>query len=251
MGRESGKTGQIVLQTTLPDDMRAAAAAPLPRMRPLEGSWLRVDEAYAGQMALRRDLIRDRPGDVQGQMPGSEAACGEVLGQVLADLPAGFRLYGPSVICPDGVEISVDRNDPLRSIGRLIQQDICVLIKDGPEHVLSAAVLCFPASWTLAEKLGRPLMGVHDPVADYDAGIGRRVQRLFDGLRPGRPLWRANLLRYEEPDLFQPRAESDPRSTGGAGARYMRSEHQTLMKLPRTGAVVFAIHTVLVESEFG
>ena len=31
------------------------------------------------------------------------------------------------------------------------------------------------------------LAGVHEPVPGYAEGLGPRVQRLFDGLRPGRP----------------------------------------------------------------
>jgi len=72
------------------------------------------------------------------------------------------------------------------------------------------------------------------------------VQRLFDGVRAGRPMWRANLLRYDAPDLHQPRTEDDPRPAGGPDAKYARSERQSVLRLPETGAVVFAIHTSVV-----
>jgi hypothetical protein len=52
----------------------------------------------------------------------------------------------------------------------------------GDEHVLTAAVLCFPASWHLADKIGRPLTTIHVPVKVYDETLARRVQRLFDGV---------------------------------------------------------------------
>jgi hypothetical protein len=51
------------------------------------------------------------------------------------------------------------------------------------------------------------------------------------------------------PDLFQPRSETDPRSGDedyGHGG-YIRSEHQALVRLPRSGAVLFAIHTYLIK----
>jgi hypothetical protein len=172
----------------------------------------------------------------------------ECLDMVLTDLPDRFRRVEDRVICPDGVAIEIDRDDPLATMGRMLQQDICILLPGQGEHMLAAAVLCFPASWTLSEKLGRPLGRIHDPVAEYDAEVGARVQRFFDAIGPGRPLWRANHLRYDDPALFQPRSEADPRPVGGAGAAYERAEHQTLLRLPETGAVVFAIHTVVVRA---
>jgi len=48
-------------------------------------------------------------------------------------------------------------------------------------------------------------------VAEYDVDVAKRVQRLFDGIKPGRPMWRFNVLEYVRPDLFQPRSETDPR----------------------------------------
>ncbi len=127
-----------------------------------------------------------------------------------------------------------------------MQEDFCVLQPRDGEQVLTAALLCFPAAWTLPEKLGRPLSGIHAPVAPYDAGIAVRVQRMFDGVQPERGLRRANLLRYDLPDLFQPHTEGAPRPVGIANSPYERSERQSVIRLPETGAVVFSIHTTVV-----
>ena len=110
-------------------------------------------------------------------------------------------------------------------------------------HVLTAAILCFPASWTLAEKIGKPLAAIHSPVHAYDKKIARRTQRLFDGVRAGRPIWRANLLRYGDPALFQPRSEADPRDQDSDDATFERSEKQVIWRLARADTVVFTIHT--------
>ena len=79
--------------------------------------------------------------------------------------------------------MTIDWRAPLRSIGAVVQQDVCILERRGDEHVLSGDVLCFPASWTLAQKIGKPLIAIHDPVVDYDSAIATRVQRLFDGVQ--------------------------------------------------------------------
>ena len=76
--------------------------------------------------------------------------------------------------------------------------------------------------------------------------MARRVQRLFDAIRPGRPLWRANAHFYDDPALFSPRSERDPRTPVRHPAPYVRSERQCLLRLPDSGAVLFSIHTYLV-----
>jgi hypothetical protein len=117
---------------------------------------------------------------------------------------------------------------------------------DGGEHLLTAAILCFPAGWTLAEKLGRPMMRIHQPVAKYTEDVGRRVQRLLDAVRPEMPLWRANAHLSRAP-LFNPLPEDAPKDTTNQGEMpFVRSERQCLLRLPKTGAVLFSIHTYLV-----
>lgn len=116
------------------------------------------------------------------------------------------------------VDLSDDAN-PMHLLGRLLQNDFVLMEKRGAEHVLSAAVLCFPASWRLREKAGQPLTNIHVPVAEYDNDLARRVQRLFDGIQVGRPLWRFNQLWYDDPELFQPRSALEPRRVTGGSAR--------------------------------
>jgi hypothetical protein len=94
----------------------------------------------------------------------------------------------------------------------------------------------------------RPLSIIHEPVEEYDDNITRRVQRLFDGLQVGRPLWRFNALVYADAELFQPRKMLERREKPTQNkAKYMRSERQTLMRLPRTKAVVFGIHSFVTK----
>ncbi|MGV6812432.1 MAG: heme-dependent oxidative N-demethylase family protein [Brevirhabdus sp.] len=221
----------------------------LPGIQPAApGDWLRVDDAYGAQMALREELLTTRSGDVLATCEGSETAQEELLELVLDELAAlGFCRNGDVITCPDGREVRLEA--PLPTLGRLVQEDFCILQKRGAEHVLTAAVLCFPASWSLAEKIGRPLVAIHDPVAPYDEAIAARVQRLFDAIRPGQVLWRANALFYHDAALHQPRRAAAPDRERAPFAPYIRSERQCLRRLPKTGAVVFSIHTVVVRRE--
>lgn len=239
---------EIVLQPEIPPTQRAAAAARLPAMRPVaQGEWLRADAAYSGQLAEKARLIRADRDAVIAVLPGAEDASAELLTTVLAELAVapGYAFVGEGILRPDGAVVEVDARDPMLTLSRLVQEDFCVLQKQGDEHVLTAALLCFPASWTLREKIGRPLMRIHKTVDSYDIGIGQRVQRLFDGVQPGRPVWRANLLRYADPSLYHPRTEGQPPDPARKAGQYERSERQTVLRLPGTGAVVFSIHTTL------
>jgi hypothetical protein len=234
-----------VLQAALPVAPWAdPALARMPGMRPVDGSWVVVDDAYAGQMAERARLLREARAEVLAARPGSEAAQAEALEAVLDGLPAGFGRAGGTMRRPDGAAVALD-GPPLEVAARLIQEDLLILARGAAEHVLVAGLLCFQASWRLSEKLGRPLSAIHAPVAAYDAGLAARVQRMFDRLPPGRALWRANALGYADPALHQPRGEAAPRQAPGAPG-YLRSERQTVLKLPRTGAVLFAVHTTVV-----
>lgn len=231
----------FILQDALPAAQQGESA--LPGVSPCApDDWLRVDEAYGAQMAYRSELLAGRREAVLYQSDAARDAAAEVLEQALAVLPKlGFSVASDVVSCPDGRKVALDLESPLLTMGHLVQEDICILQKRGDEHVLTAAVLCFPANWRLADKVERPLIGIHEPVEEYDKNIARRVQRLFDGVRVGRPLWRFNKLRYAEADLHQPR-----RRATGPDMPFIRSERQSILRLPRTDAVVFSIHTHVV-----
>lgn len=225
----------------------------LPGMAPLEPrDWVMVDDAFAAQMDLRARLISERRDAVIALEEAARPAAEELLEALLEALGAraDYSVAAKQVTRPDGAAVALDRSDPMATIGHLVQQDFCLLEKRGDEHVLTGAVLCFPANWTLAEKFGQPLVRIHVPVPEYDTGLARRVQRLFDGVKEGRPLWRANCLVYDDPRLFAPMSESlsreerHPRDGG-----YLRSERQSLWRLPDSGAVAFGIHTFMIRRD--
>ncbi len=237
----------MILQRHLPYDPEARPK--LPGIRPLgDAPWLVADEAHAAQMAERDRLIAGHRDAVLAEEPGARPAVLECLDTVLGALPHGYARQGDTVARPDGVTVAVDRDDPLATIGRLVQEDVCILEKPegADEHVLTAAALCFPAYWKLGDKIGRPLVAIHAPVPEYDETIAPRVQRLFDGIGEGRPLWRNNVLWTADPTLFRPEAPADRPKWRTPDAPYLRTERQCLLRLPRTRAVVFTIHTYVL-----
>jgi dimethylamine monooxygenase subunit A len=237
----------MILQKTLPfAPWMDARTARLPGVQPVAGDdWLRVDDAFAGQMGERDRLIRDHSGLVHALLPEARDAADELYARVLGHLGPEYSVGDGQVRRPDGVAVAVDDAHPLLTLGRLVQEDLCILQDNGTEHVLTGAILCFPASWTLAEKIGRPMSAIHGPVHEYDARIATSVQRMMRAIQPGAMLWRANALVYDDATLHQPRVEGARRPPPVEGL-YLRSERQSFVRLPVTGAVVFAIHTYVV-----
>ncbi len=93
---------------------------------------------------------------------------------------------------------------PLDAAGRLVQEDLCLMVlRDGAPH-LDAASLCFPSYWRLADKLGRPMADVHGPVAHYADELAAKVDTFLQRLRPERPVWRRNWSIHDDPTYFLP-----------------------------------------------
>lgn len=223
----------------------------MPGTQPLDpGDWLRVDEAYGPQMALRDDLIAARADEVHALLPQARDAADELYAAVLPRLPAlGFAIEGDTAQRPDGVAVPLDPARPLLTLGRLLQNDFCLLQPDAAgDYALTGAILCFPAGWRLDEKLGRPMGRIHQPVAKYTEDVARRVQRLMAAIRPEAPLWRMNAHHSRAP-LFNPLSESVPKDMAEVAMPWVRCERQCLLRLPHSGAIVFSIHTYVVRVE--
>jgi hypothetical protein len=219
-------------------------AAKLPGVMPLDPQeWIIFDEAYAGQM-VEREILLQNTDEVIAVDRNSEAAACELLDTLLNFLSkkVGFQVFQTYVVTPDMRTVKINYDAPLLTCGLLVQNDFCIMQKLDDKHVLSAAVLCFPANWRLDEKFMKPLFLIHENVPEYTHGIAKRVDRIFEGIRVNQPLWRFNVLEYSNATLHQPyRLNSDRLPS------FTRSERQTFLKLPGTGAVVFGIHTFVIK----
>ncbi len=232
-----------ILQTELPYDPLTPRALPGISAMSMQ-DWLHQDEAFESQMARRDQLLSNAYDDVVAMDGQAKEPAQELLDLVVS---LTYPNCSSHVVRADGVSVAVDRDNPLLTLGRLVQEDFCILQKQGDEHVLTGAVLCFPASWTLSEKFMRPLIAIHDGVEGYDDGIARRVQRLFDGVKAGKPMWRFNALWYRDSELHQPRSFLQRRvQPDQKAAEFLRSERQCILRLPQSGAVVFSIHTYVL-----
>lgn len=201
--------------------------ARLPGISPIPNEdWLYRSDSYAAQMAYRRELVARKRDLVFAAQYGAMAACEE-----LRDL----------IGAPNSGE------HPLIDAGLAVQEDLCILQRRGETHILTAGLMCFPSSWDVREKLGRSLASIHAPVPEFSP-VESIVERMLANVPLERSLMRANFLIYTDPELHQPRGEGIAKPIDPRAPRFLRVERQVFRRLPKSLAVVFAIHTLVVRA---
>ena len=216
-------------------------------LKPLDlADWIAVDDQLRAYLDEKDRVSQRAPDKVFAAETSSLDAQREVLEMLAAHLPARF----PETYLTTGMAIDIvpafRRVDllsplpPLLTAASLVQEDLVIMARGPDAWRLSAASLCFPSSWHLHEKFGRPLHEVHAPVPEFGEGTRHAglIERIFDNLRPEQPVVRWNWSIHDDDALFHPPLGRPYDFDQGA---YLRLERQTLRKLPRTGAILFTI----------
>ncbi|KAF2208068.1 hypothetical protein CERZMDRAFT_50004 [Cercospora zeae-maydis SCOH1-5] len=130
------------------------------------------------------------------------------------------------------------------------QQNLSAEEKAQPAYHLSAFICCFPSGFSLRAKLGLPLAAIHTPVPGYASKLEKSMNRFFARLPVGKAVKRSNWAITTDEKLFKEGGNhwySDGIAKEKAKVRIencrLRSERQTLFRLPRTGAIVFSFKT--------
>ena len=224
-------------------------------LKPLaEREWMEIHPDLTQRLCKRQQILQSRRTDVLSTPP-DDPATAELLEMVLQNLkkhhPDIYDFSQDQVRIMGGPPQSIDHTHPLESLAQLVDEDFCLIRKKDEGHFLAAALLCFPSSWRLKDKIGKSLEGVHAPVPDYAGPMSQRVNLLFDRLRPEQIVWRLNWSLDEGPDLYRPTPHSHDQwiEQGGDPAEhiYVRVERQTFRRLPQAGDIVFTIHIQMVQ----
>jgi hypothetical protein len=222
-------------------------------LKPLDpAGWIDVDAGLPAYLAEKDRLFAGRHAEVFAAEAGTAVGQQEVLDRLVAHLVehslAHEREDNSIRIVPMGELVHLDRErPPLETAARLVQEDL-VLMQRGPEGWrLAAAALCFPSSWRLADKFGRPMHEVHAPVPGFGAGTrpAELITRMFDNLQPGAAMIRWNWSLFGDSTLFHPEpSHAVPRFGAGGEKAVVRLERQTVTKLD-CGDVLFTIRIYL------
>lgn len=237
-------------------------------LKPLDlAEWIDIGADFEEQLQQKMKLLTQRYDDVFASLPGSEPAQQEVLDLLVNHLLDHFPQHyqqQKDVLINRITGQSWERSDftenPLDLAGRLVQEDLCLMLPGETGYWLAAASVCFPSRWYMPEKLGRPVAEIHQPVPDYDRKLERPVNQLFDRLQPGYPGYRFNWSLVDSPDLFlqsgHNQTTSSPITAENAGEKlWLRTERQTLRRLSISNGILFTIrtsihplHTVVTDS---
>ncbi len=219
-------------------------------LHPLEaGEWARLPDApdLASELDRRAELLDTRREQVflvldepEAAQAGAELADRLVSHLVERHRDRYTRTGDVLTLGDDGRAWPLDGSRPgLEVAGRLVTEDWC-LVRPGAPPILAGGVVCSPNRWRLAEKLGRPITEVHDPVPGYRERLGPPVDGVLAG--PRARVWRRNWSIQSSPSRFQPVADG-PELPAVPAEAWVRSEHETLVRLPSSGWWVFGIQT--------
>jgi len=232
-------------------------------LKPLElDRWIEVDEFLLPHLAEKRRLYAEIPEKVFVEQHDTRDAQREVLDLLLAYLRekhpgthhgTGSAIEGAGL---DGAigELSPGlREAPLVQASLLVQEDLILMRRGDDGWRLAAGSLCFPSSWSLREKFGKPLQQIHAPVPGFGPGTrpADLINRMFDGLQ-GQAVERFNWSIQAGDALYHPlsniqridRATNRPTRfpDGDINAHaFIRVERQTLRKLPVSRDILFTI----------
>ncbi|GAB5458732.1 MAG: DUF3445 domain-containing protein [Henriciella sp.] len=196
-----------------------------PKLKPIAPeSWLLPDTEAEDWLAAKRKLMVSKRREVAcGDLNGAPAQ--ELLDLVQGHVPALLENGWPSA---------------LEGAASLVADDLC-LLEEGraQDWRLIAGVLCAPTYWTLPERIGLDLGGLHGPVPGGDPELAGRIGRMFTRLEPGIVLERLNWTVQTGGARYTP--ERPDVAGAGVSDLFLRVERQTVRKLPETRAAVFTI----------
>jgi len=223
-------------------------------LKPLElDRWLEIDDDFGAYLTEKRRLYAELPDKVFVEEAGTRDAQREVLELVEAHMAACHPRKLDEARTTDTAGPPTPVDAPLVAASLLVQDDLILMRRGEDGWRLAAGSLCFPSSWSLTEKFGKPLHRIHDPVPGFGTGTrpAEVISRMFDNLQ-GQAVERFNWSIQANDALYHPlsdrqriaRAADRPSNfpDGDINAHaFIRVERQTLRKLPLSRDILFTI----------
>lgn len=217
--------------------------------------WIGVDDRLGFHLAEKARLDATVPDVVFRAVPDTETAQAETRDALVDHLttrfPEIYRLDGGAVVLASlGLRVDLDGpRAPLLAAAHLVADDLCLMRRKPDGWHLVAGAVHFPSSWSLADKIGRPMVTIHAPVPGFAGRMAAMVDRIFDNLAVGIVVERFNWSLHDDDHLHHPHPKPGKRAFIAEDGSilldqlHVRSERQTLRKMPGSGDVLFTILT--------
>ncbi|KAM7183261.1 Protein of unknown function (DUF3445) domain containing protein [Naviculisporaceae sp. PSN 640] len=142
-----------------------------------------------------------------------------------------------------------DQIEALRMMGALVDEDFLFMLPsaDGDGYSLAAYVNCYANGDHTKKRLHMNIRDIHAAVPGYNENLAKRVDVWFEKLEVGKIVVRENLhvCARGPQSLYSSSAPGDSNEDIEAGKLFVRSERQTLRRLPVSKAIVFSLKTYL------
>lgn len=206
-------------------------------------TWLLDGVDRQSQMAVKADVLRDRPGEVLAVLPGAEAGVAALTGLVSQECHPSAEHQEVS-----GRSGLADSLAQLATAAMQAQEDLCLMQQQRGTWRLTAGCVCFPSHWRLTEKLGAGLGAIHEPVPGYAERLALATAKAFDRIASGTGMVeRFNWILTDSAELFTPfpPEPQDLTASQVPDSLWLRTERQTLRPLPLGQGLAFTIRTFL------
>ena len=235
-------------------------------LRPLElDDWIQIGHDYDHEMDRKSWVLDNHYDTAVAVLPGIEHEAANVLASIVDHLtttwPDWFEVR-------DGRIFNLHRDEsfaiapgpdgewaehPLSVAGRLIQEDLALLVERDGRLVFGGGTVCFPNRWDLTSKLGLTMAEVHAPVSQLNEQLERPIDDFFTRLSDDKPFWRLGWGVLDTDDLYQPLdgTASTPPPIPAVGdpstpdRLYLRVERETLRRYSSPKCVLFTIRTYI------
>ncbi|VVT46560.1 uncharacterized protein SAPINGB_P001274 [Magnusiomyces paraingens] len=165
----------------------------------------------------------------------------------------------------------------VRLLTRNVQEDFIVVQHDPQcdRYVMRGGSFAFPTGFDPAQKIGQPLAAIHTPIPYYMKKLATPMDKFFARAKPGAWVQRTNWGVQPHAQLCVPTAHPlpphpdglqdvppedrwdvefdtplDPSTLDFHDGVFLRCERQGLLRLPKSGAMLFTIRTYLTPIAF-
>ncbi|MEP1470529.1 MAG: DUF3445 domain-containing protein [Halieaceae bacterium] len=217
-------------------------------LRPMQhDSWIETDDALPAYLEHKRNM-RELYGDrvyrfLESSLPAQAELAQLLRAHLLGKDGSGYIEQEMGLACSFADISSAGDDEALWDASLWVADDLVLMEEFAGEYCLTAASLCSPSHWRLDEKFGRPMRQIHDPIPEFHKTLTPSIDRFFDHLKPSRPVYRFNWSLQSWYGLAQ--FPDEERPADAQTELYYRSERQSLVRLPETGAIAFTIRVYL------
>ncbi|CAE6435103.1 hypothetical protein ACGC1H_002847 [Rhizoctonia solani] len=231
-------------------------------------NWIELSASYRWYLAEKKRVIEEQGKKVIDSLPENDAACGELLELVVEFMTTRYpTLFDRLLVTQDNKEldgiyshVTGERYQWVRGcppegveglgiVSRLTENDFLMARERDDGHIyFVGGLVAFPGFYLLSEKIGKSMHDVHLPVPQFNQKLLVSVERTLKRMDPNAPFERSSWEIVDDKNLFFHNIAQLPeegKCTTSPGDLYLRIDRQAFRKLPRSKAIIFAVHPII------